>query len=157
MSEYDFYVIFLTVCINRELLFYIDGVISLKLFSNSITSLEQGLNTASLRQKTIANNIANAETPNYKAKKVKFSKILEESENSFKANRTDVRHIPFSSSLSTRTAIINQPGSYNENGNSVDLDAEMSSLAENQIYYNALADRLSSKFSSLSNVIRGGR
>ena len=33
----------------------------------------------------------------------------------------------------------------------------MTDLATNQIYYNALADRLSGKFSSLQNVIRGGK
>ena len=47
--------------------------------------------------------------------------------------------------------------SYNESGNSVDIDQEMTDLATNQIYYNALIERISGKFSSLQNVIRGGK
>lgn len=36
------------------------------------------------------------------------------------------------------------------------MDAEQASLAENQIYYNALIDRVGGKLSSLNNVIKGG-
>ena len=38
----------------------------------------------------------------------------------------------------------------------MDIDKEMADLASNQIYYNALIERISGKFSSLQNVIRGG-
>ena len=44
-----------------------------------------------------------------------------------------------------------------KSGNSVDIDKEMADLASNQIYYNALTERISGKFSSLQNVIRGGK
>ncbi|OES43619.1 flagellar basal body rod protein FlgB [Domibacillus iocasae] len=128
----------------------------MNLFSSSITSLERGLDYASLKQKTIANNIANVDTPNYKAKEVGFKKMLENSKNDFQNNRTDSRHFDFSvQSNSTVMTVRNM--SYNESGNSVDLDTEMSKMAENQIYYNALTDRLSSKYSSLTNIIKGGR
>ena len=53
--------------------------------------------------------------------------------------------------------ISTNPVSYNESGNSVDIDQEMADLATNQIYYNALTERISGKFSSLQNVIRGGK
>jgi flagellar basal-body rod protein FlgB len=39
----------------------------------------------------------------------------------------------------------------------VDIDKEMTDLAANQIYYNAVTDRLSGKFQSLQDVIRGGK
>lgn len=128
----------------------------MNLFSNSITSLERGLDYASLKQKTIANNIANVDTPNYKAKEVDFKKIMEGSQSDFKNNKTDRRHFDFSAQ-SSGPVISARNMSYNENGNSVDLDAEMSKMAQNQIYYNALTDRLNSKYSSLTNLIKGGR
>ncbi|WP_018392341.1 flagellar basal body rod protein FlgB [Bacillus sp. 37MA] len=128
----------------------------MNLFSNSITSLEHGLNYASLQQKAIANNIANVDTPNYKSQEVSFKQILEKKSDSLQANRTNERHFTLSST-SDGTIIAKRNLSYNESGNNVDIDQEMSDLATNQIYYNALTDRLSSKFSSLSNVIRGGR
>lgn len=132
--------------------------IELKIFSDTFHTLEQGLNYASLKQKTISQNIANVDTPNYKAKDVSFKNIFHQAvKRSFEANRTDVRHYEFKSS-SYSDFIINQKNqSYQHNGNSVDMDREMSELAENQIYYQALTERLSGKFNSLKTVIQGGR
>lgn len=36
------------------------------------------------------------------------------------------------------------------------MDQEMVKLAENQIYYNALVDRINGKFNTLKTVIKGG-
>lgn len=130
----------------------------MSLFKGTISSLENALNYASLKQKVISNNIANADTPNYKAKAVSFSKMLEsELSNTMVANKTNARHYDFSSSDSTNGVYVNKNVSYNHNGNSVDVDQEMSSLAMNQIYYNAVTDRINGKFQSLQSVIRGGK
>ena len=59
--------------------------------------------------------------------------------------------------ISSSIVLHKNPVSYNEVGNSVDIDKEMADLATNQIYYNALTERISGKFSSLQNVIRGGK
>ncbi|MBD3109450.1 flagellar basal body rod protein FlgB [Bacillus sp. AGMB 02131] len=130
----------------------------MSLFSGTITSLEYALDYASQKQKVISNNIANADTPNYKAKSVSFSKMLEsEMNSSLSANKTDNRHFDFTSTTGTNGVYVNKNVSYNHNGNSVDIDQEMSSLAMNQIYYNAVTDRINGKFQSLQNVIKGGR
>lgn len=131
----------------------------MKLFSNTFTSLEQALNYSSLKQKVIAQNIANVDTPNYKAKDVSFSSILQnELSQNFTTYRTDSRHIDFSDNTSTSPAIVTRPDvQYNNNGNSVDLDQEMSDLAKNQIYYNALVEQENSKLTALQNVINGGK
>ena len=130
----------------------------MSLFSGTITSLEYALDYASQKQKVISNNIANADTPNYKAKSVSFSKMLETEMNSSPiANKTDNRHFDFTSKTGTNGVYVNKNVSYNHNGNSVDIDQEMSSLAMNQIYYNAVTDRINGKFQSLQNVIKGGR
>jgi flagellar basal-body rod protein FlgB len=130
----------------------------LKLFSNTFTSLGNALNYASLKQKAISQNIANVDTPNYKAKDVSFKTIFQDEMNqSFNTNRTDPRHIDFSSDSNSPEIVTRQNVEYNNNGNSVDLDQEMSDLATNQIYYDALVEQLNSKFSTLQNVIRGGK
>lgn len=128
------------------------------LFSN-ISTLERALDYSSLKQKVISQNIANVDTPNYKAKDVSFKSVLQnELDHTFNTYRTDNRHIDFSDSSSSSTGIITQRNvQYNHNGNSVDMDKEMSNLATNQIYYNALIERLNGKFSTLQNVIRGGK
>ena len=130
----------------------------MKLFSSTFTSLSNALNYSSLKQKVISQNIANVDTPNYKAKDVSFKNIYQNEFNqSFTTNRTDPRHIDFSSNSDSPEIVARQNVEYNNNGNSVDLDQEMSELATNQIYYDALVEQLNSKFSTLQNVIRGGK
>lgn len=131
----------------------------LKLFSSTITTLEQAMNYSTAKQKVISHNIANSDTPNYKAKSVsfnsEFSRILKDS---MQANKTDIRHYDFKSTNSKSFSVFTQnSSSYNHNGNNVDIDKEMAELAKNQIYYNAVADRIGSKFNSLKTVIRGGK
>lgn len=123
------------------------------LFSNTFTTLENALNYANTKQKVIAQNIANVDTPNYKAKEVSFKETLT---NTLNANKTNEKHIDFSTTSSSSAITTNQ-STYNNSGNSVDIEKEMNDLATNQIYYNALIDRISGKFNSLENVIKGGK
>jgi flagellar basal-body rod protein FlgB len=130
----------------------------MKLFSNTINMLESGLNYSSLRQKTISQNIANESTPGYKAKDVSFKAALKEASQSISAYRTDERHIEFQSKPTANIGMIAKGNvAFNQNGNSVDIDNEMADLAANQIYFNALSERINGKFTSLQNVIRGGK
>ncbi|MGO4887787.1 flagellar basal body rod protein FlgB [Anaerobacillus sp. MEB173] len=126
----------------------------MKLFSNStFMVLEQALNNASLRQKTISQNVANVDTPNYKSKQVIFKNHLNEAMN---AHRTDERHFQFSSSNKGGPVIKTMNNTFvNHNGNNVDIDYEMAEMAKNQIYYNALIDRMNGRFSSLKTVLGG--
>lgn len=131
----------------------------MNLFSSPVfNTLEKGLDGAALRQRTISQNIANIDTPNYKAKKVAFQHTLNEAMNrSLDAYRTDQRHLEFSSSK--RGAVITKSNNtmYNHNLNNVDIDKEMADMAQNQIYYNALIERLNGRFNSLQTAIKGGK
>lgn len=131
----------------------------MSLFSGTIQTLENALNYSSTKQKVISQNIANADTPHYKAKDVRHSSSFQnELESSINAFRTDNRHYDFKITASKHSGLITKNNmQYNNNGNSVDVDQEMSDLATNQIYYNALTDRISGKFRSMENVIRGGK
>ncbi len=130
----------------------------MKLFSGTINNLENSLKYSTIKHKAIAQNIANVDTPNYKAKEVIKSSFKSELHGAMVANRTDSRHHEFTNSFGAGTSVVSRKNSqYNHNGNSVDIDKEMSELAENQIYYNALIERLNGKFNSLKTVISGGR
>ncbi|MEK5443138.1 MULTISPECIES: flagellar basal body rod protein FlgB [unclassified Fredinandcohnia] len=130
----------------------------MKLFSNTIHSLEKALDYSALRQKVISNNIANVDTPNYKAQDVSFKNLLaNETESQMRANRTNEKHIEFTSSKRSNNPLIaKNDTAYNHNGNNVDIDKEMALLAENQIYYNAITQRISGKFNTLKTVVKGG-
>lgn len=127
------------------------------LFSGTISSLEQGLKYASLNQKVIAQNISNNDTPGYKAKTVRFEDVLNEAkQTTLTSKQTDTRHYKFNASSTGSSSVVKNIVNYQNDGNSVDLDNEMADLATNQIYYNALISRISSKFSTLNSVIKGG-
>lgn len=128
------------------------------LFGNTIRTLETSLNYASAKNQTIANNISNVDTPNYKAKNVVFKDVLNNNIHSLEMKTSDKKHIT-NSKVGNRLPyelIIQKNTQYNHNGNNVDIDKEMTELAKNQIYYNSLIDRINGKFSSLKTVIRGG-
>jgi flagellar basal-body rod protein FlgB len=132
------------------------------LFSTTFQTIENGISYASQKQQTIAQNIANVDTPNYKSKTVsRTSEFRDLLHNELEAYQTDSKHIPFSDSSQRAITqrVITQQGntSYQANGNNVDMDKEMADMAENQIYYEALVDRLNGKFNSLQTVIRGGK
>lgn len=133
----------------------------MKIFSDTIDILNQALDYSATKQRVISQNIANVDTPNYKAQEVlPFKTILKnelKNTNHLSAQITNSKHIPFSSSKNKTVTIVKNNNQYNESGNSVDVDQEMTKLAENQIYYNALIDRISGKFQTLQSVIKGGK
>lgn len=130
----------------------------MKLFSSTFSTLENALDYSSLKNKVIGQNIANIDTPNYKAKDASFKGILSSAMNDpMRAYRSDARHFEFKQSGTHPAVTVRKNVQYNHNGNSVDLDKEMAESATNQIYYNAVTDRLNGKFSGLLNVIKGGR
>ncbi len=127
------------------------------IFGGTIENLERGLNFSSMKQKTIAQNIANVDTPNYKAKSVSFNDYLESAKKtSISAYRTEEKHIDFQASSSSSAVFDYSNLRYSSNGNGVDMDKEQANLATNQLYYNALVDRMSGKLNSLQTVIKGG-
>ncbi|RWZ60498.1 flagellar basal body rod protein FlgB [Halobacillus fulvus] len=129
----------------------------MELFGKTFTTLEHSLNYSTAKNRAISNNIANVDTPGYKAKKVVFNDVLKNEISSLPTYRTNSRHIDFQSKENQpyRTITVSN-STYNHNGNNVDIDKEMNELAQNQIHYQALVDRMSSKFRGLETVIRGG-
>lgn len=130
----------------------------MKIFDQSLTRLERALDYSSKRNQVITNNIANVDTPFYKAKDVVFKTHLQQAmEKQLDNIRTHPKHFKFSSNLEPYQIITDNNTIFNHNGNNVDMDKEMANLAKNQIYYRAVTDFVSGKFNTLRNVIRGGR
>ncbi|MFS0787033.1 flagellar basal body rod protein FlgB [Shouchella sp. 1P09AA] len=126
--------------------------------TQSISVLEGALQYATDQQKAISSNIANVDTPNYKEKSASFQHVLQTAQangSDFIARKTDDRHVTFPLPHISQENMMQQLQQYNHNGNSVDIDKQMSLMAENQIYHQALVDRLTSNFQSLETAIRG--
>ncbi|MCM3616266.1 flagellar basal body rod protein FlgB [Sutcliffiella horikoshii] len=128
----------------------------MKIFSTSIQALEKGIQYSGAKHKAISHNIANVDTPNFKRKEIapNFGETFQQA---LMATKTNVKHQEFKGTSNASYRMENTRHSYSHNGNNVDIDKEMSDLAENQIYYYTLIDQMNGKFQSLQSVIKGGR
>ncbi|NGQ94002.1 flagellar basal body rod protein FlgB [Brevibacillus sp. SYP-B805] len=130
--------------------------------TDQLRILERSLDASMLRQRTIANNIANMDTPYFKSKQVVFEELLQQELNgttpTLSAYRTDPRHIPFGNGSDVPAPqIVSNPNAFvQNNGNDVDVEYEMNRLAKNQIWYNGLVQLTNGYFSKLRSVIDGG-
>src|SRR5690625_5561317 len=127
----------------------------MKVFDSTMKLLEKSIDFSSVKNNVISNNIANIDTPNYRAKNVLFKDVLHNNMQSLQAKRTNEKHRPFSEQLNHYRIVTDNNYVYNHNGNNVDIDKEMAELAKNQIYYQSVVDRLNGKFNVLQTVVRG--
>ncbi|MDQ0090631.1 flagellar basal-body rod protein FlgB [Paenibacillus anaericanus] len=111
--------------------------------------LEAAIDAANIRQSVISNNIANEDTPYFKRSSVSFESLLQDEMNSemptLRGRTTNPRHFvigPSSSSIPDSQVITDETTSMNNNLNNVDIDSEMSLLAENQLRYNSYIELL---------------
>jgi flagellar basal-body rod protein FlgB len=132
------------------------------LFDSAISALHKALNIGALQHKVLTSNIANIDTPNYKAFEVVMEDELRKNGSSaetIKLVRTQPQHLAGRRSLSTDLKIkVTDPPSFNlrADGNTVDLEKTMGKLAENTILYRASAQIIKKKFQELKNSIQGG-
>lgn len=118
----------------------------------SISPLVRGLEQRSQRQTAIAANVANADTPGYRAMDVTFRQVAQEAGLPLAA--THPAHL--STIAQDSPAIVTfSGGELRRDGNDVDVDREMVKLARNQIEYQFLARALGGKFRRLKEAITG--
>lgn len=103
--------------------------------------LERALAASALRQKLLANNIANVETPGYK----RFDLAMRE------AMRQDAT-TPLAGAIYRQSST-----SWRLDGNNVDIDSEMASVAANSVYFDAVASSLNQQLATLRYLINEGR
>lgn len=124
--------------------------------TDSITELlEKFLDVQSRRARTVAGNIANADTPGYKAKELKFDDFLREAveQAALPASR---RQTPNFSASSLRV-VEQDAAAVGPDGNTVDTGKEMADLAHIGTNFNFGAKILQSRLRLLRTAIREGR
>ncbi|WP_432453535.1 MULTISPECIES: flagellar basal body rod protein FlgB [unclassified Agarivorans] len=111
------------------------------------------------RSEVLASNIANADTPNYKAQDIDFNKAFAAAKAGQHSGMqlTNDRHMGGGSSQFSELGfrIPNQPDT--GDGNTVDIQQEKADFMQNGLEYQAGIGFLSSKFSGLRNAIKGGQ
>jgi flagellar basal-body rod protein FlgB len=125
----------------------------------TLQALTTALNFREMRQELISSNVANANTPGYKAKKLDFEEALARAldvDGQMKMNATDGRHYNVGSGgfNNLEPEIYDNPnGVVSENGNTVDVEAEMAQMAENKLMYDALVQLINKKMGIMKYAI----
>ena len=132
------------------------------IFGNTLALLERSLDLRADNQKLIVSNLANLDTPNYKAFKMMVAEQMERSATSgdpMPIARTHSGHMaPRTGHMDTVAVerVESNPRSIRGDGNTVELETEMSNLAENTLLYNTATRIVANKFNLLKSVIKGG-
>ena len=121
-------------------------------FSGADSYIRAALTGLSSRQRTIANNVANVDTPNFKASEVRFEDVLRGAMSRQQAGQANQASL---NDLASRTSFIDGTTT-RADGNNVDIDREMELLGETQLTYSALTQVMSSRLGILRSVVSGG-
>ena len=128
------------------------------LFNSTYSMLSKVLDLRSQRHSLISSNIANADTPGYKAGKIQFEDELNKimpSNNRLQLKRTCEQHLPQADLDKMKPEVVLECGAVQRvDGNTVDLDKEIVDMSKNQLMYGALAQILRKKFDGLMSVIK---
>ena len=124
-----------------------------------IQGMEKALDGSALRQKAIAANIANVDTPGYKSIEVSFAEQLRGAlKNPGKVIRlrtTHQRHLQINNASTMKEFVISRQNTQVRNdGNNVDIDREIAKLTSNEIYYDAISRCINDEFNLLRKVIQ---
>ena len=139
-------------------------------FQNALGIHEQALYLRSHRAEVLGNNLANVDTPNFKARDVDFSSLLEQAKQQSQGNvstaranelaasqplRTDARHMSFTSNNDDGDLLYTEPSQPSIDGNTVEEHQEMARFAKNSMDFEASLYFLNSKFKGLQTAING--
>jgi len=130
----------------------------------SVNLLQKGLSASWTRNAVIRNNIANVETPGFKASDVEFESLLARAltGSGFQGKKTRERHIDIGSGytdLNSVTPMIvkRDDTSMRFDENNVDIESENVKMAQNSLYYNTLVEKMNSELRRLSLAINETR
>ncbi len=141
-----------------------------RLFNDPVQlALERTLDASSARAHLIAHNIANADTPNYKALRVNFEDMLAqefgkaEAKTDMPLRRTHPMHLPgllggrLKGTITDFGVIyLDDRTTYRLDGNNVDMDHEMAEQAKNALLYSSVTELLDRRLAGLRTVISEG-
>ena len=129
-------------------------------FDPTIGALNTVMNLRLMNQNVISSNIANADTPAYKAQRMEFEGALRNAldvGNSLKVEADDKDHIQRRATDAVGAQVYDDPnGIESLDGNTVNRADEMAQLAENQLVYDSAVELLKKKIGMLKYSISEG-
>jgi len=129
-------------------------------FDNTIGALNTSLNLRLMNQNVISSNVANADTPGYKAKRMEFEDAFRQTlgvDGNLQMESSDPEHIVVQSTDPVTPGIVEDAnGVESLDGNTVNRGQEMARMVENQKLYEASAEMLKKKLGMLKYSITEG-
>ena len=148
----------------------------INLFDKTTNLLHRALDLRTAKHQAITSNVANQDTPFYKAKEMDFKKAIRDfipppvdvpmsttHKSHFslgmKLIQTDTRHIPVGGHPRGAESYIemSQDKTTRLDQNNVNAEREMAQMAENQLMYTASSQMIGGRFAALKGAIREGR
>jgi flagellar basal-body rod protein FlgB len=125
-------------------------------FDKALGNLPAHLSLFGERSSLIAANIANADTPGYKARDIDFRALLSKAGGESVAMKTThARHLGGASTLSSPELLYRMPAQPSVDGNTVDSQVEQAEFAQNAVRYQSTLTFLNGKFKGLKLAIKG--
>jgi flagellar basal-body rod protein FlgB len=121
-------------------------------FSGTDSYLQAAMSGLAARQRTIASNVANVDTPGFKASDVRFEDVLNKAVSRAKPG-TGVNQSALNAQMRATTLV--DGTSSRADGNNVDIDQQMEMLSEANLNYSALTQAMSTRLGILRSVIKG--
>ena len=120
-----------------------------------LTFFGSALNIRNKRNDIIASNIANAATPNYKARDINFLDEFKKVTNTGEIKTTHSNHIPTKNYNISGKAFYRDPVIASLDGNTVELSVEQMQFSENTMKYQTTLKFLNGKITKMISAIRG--
>jgi len=126
-------------------------------FDSALGIHQQALAVRTQRTELLASNIANADTPGYKARDIDFKSTLMNINNqsSGSVSTTNAKHIRNEMGNSGAEVLYRVPNQSSLDGNTVDGQLEKSAFSENAIRYQASLSFLEGKFRGMLSALKG--
>ena len=117
----------------------------------------QALTFRSKRSEVLSSNLANSDTPGYKARDIDFSQTLKkEVQGVVRVQTSNIRHIQPDSQLPSAAQLLYRtPMQSSLDGNTVDTEQEHVAFAQNAIEYQVSLKFLNDKINGLRKAIKG--
>lgn len=139
---------FLLMSLGRKGLYINIRKIQMSKTDSVIALIEAGIRAESFRQKAIANNVANLETPGYRRIDVKFEELLAKSMDS--SGAVDISELEPQIYQPKQTQV-------KSNGNDVSLETEVGAMIKNSLRYKTYILLLKKKYTQIELAMNVGR
>lgn len=126
---------------------------------NVLSFQQKALGLRAYRQQVLAGNIANADTPNYKARDFNFAAALKDAvagrdEGSMSVSRTNPAHLAGGTENGPVRLMYRTPAQSSVDGNTVEMDVERAQFSENAIQYEAGVTFITHQLKMLMSAIQ---